>query len=132
LHIEIVIIIVVINSLQLYICSAGYEVVGVDVSESYVEALNDKTFSSKEPSVNEFLKSSKDLFATTDLKYAADNCKYLYIMVDTPSTGGDRHYDVRQDLKVSEHNEPLKYNIFVTSKLKFLFLLNFVANLGVF
>jgi UDPglucose 6-dehydrogenase len=81
--------------MNFFLSSAGYEVIGVDVSEEYVRSLNDKTFSSKEPSVNEFLKSSKNFLATKDLKHAAESCKYLYIMVDTPSTGGERHYDVR-------------------------------------
>jgi UDP-glucose 6-dehydrogenase len=74
---------------------SGYDVVGVDISDVYVAALNNKTFASKEPGVAEMLQTSKNFLATTDLKVGVEHSKYLYILVDTPSTGGDRHYDVR-------------------------------------
>jgi len=72
---------------------AGYNVVGVDVFPSYVEALNNKSFKSTEPRVMEFLQASKNFKATTSLQEAVDHSDLLLLFVATPSTGGERHYD---------------------------------------
>jgi UDP-glucose 6-dehydrogenase len=44
-----------------------YNVVGVDTNESYVKAIQDKTFRTTEPMVNEYLARSTNFKATTDL-----------------------------------------------------------------
>jgi nucleotide sugar dehydrogenase len=72
---------------------AGYNVVGVDLAPSYCKAINDRTLRSNEPSVEEFLKVAKNLRATTDLKEGVAHSDVLFLLVDTPSTGGERHYD---------------------------------------
>jgi len=72
----------------------GYDVVGVDVNESYVESLNVKSFKTMEPRVEEFLSESTHFRATTSLTEGLDHSNLIFILVDTPSTGGDRHYDV--------------------------------------
>lgn len=50
---------------------AGYDVVGVDVFPGYVEALNNKTFRSPEPRVNEFLDSLRTflLFLSHQMRF---------------------------------------------------------------
>lgn len=73
---------------------AGYDVVGVDINESYVKQLNDKTLPSTEPRVKEFLDASTKFKATTNITEGIEHCDVLFILVDTPSTGGNRHYDV--------------------------------------
>lgn len=84
---------------RLGICSAlvfekaGYNVLGVDLFPDYVKAINEKTLDSPEPSVNEYLKASKNIRCTMDIKEGIDFSDLLFICVDTPSTGGDRHYD---------------------------------------
>jgi len=72
---------------------AKYDVLAVDVFPDYVRALNERSFSSKEPRVNEFLQAATTFRATTDIKAGIDHSDILYVLVDTPSTGGDRHYD---------------------------------------
>jgi len=72
---------------------AKYDVLAVDVFPDYVKALNERTFSSKEPRVDEFLAAATTFQATTDIKAGIDHSDILYVLVDTPSTGGDRHYD---------------------------------------
>lgn len=62
----------------------GHNIIGVDVFESYIQSLNDKTFTTSEPSVNEYLAESKISF-TTDLKQALQN-DILFVVVRTPST----------------------------------------------
>ncbi len=63
----------------------GFNIVGVDVSESYVSSLNNKSFKSTEPYVNEFLQSSKNIFFTTSLELALKN-DVIFVVVKTPST----------------------------------------------
>jgi len=71
----------------------GYNVVGVDLNAPYVQAINEKTLRSNEPSVEEYLRTSKNLRATTSLVEGVNHSDVIFILVDTPSTGGERHYD---------------------------------------
>merc|ERR1711959_450488 len=72
---------------------AKYDVLAVDIFPDYVKALNDRTFNSKEPRVSEFLAEAGTFRATTDIKEGIEHSDILYVLVDTPSTRGDRHYD---------------------------------------
>jgi len=72
---------------------AKYDVLAVDIFPDYVKALNDRSFNSKEPRVNEFLAEAGQFRATCDISEGIAHSKILYVLVDTPSTGGDRHYD---------------------------------------
>ena len=71
----------------------GYNVLGVDVFESYVNSLNNKTFVSPEPFVNEYLRQSKNIEFTTEIKKSLEN-DIIFIVVNTPST-----YDYKYDHK---------------------------------
>jgi len=62
----------------------GHNIIGVDIFESYIQSLNNKTFTTSEPNVNEYLAESKILFIT-DLKQALQN-DVLFVVVRTPST----------------------------------------------
>jgi len=74
---------------------SGYNVVGVDVNRDYVNSLNDKTFTSSEPNVDEYLQESKNFTATTSLKEAVDHSDVLFVIVATPSLQNGR-YDHKQ------------------------------------
>lgn len=63
----------------------GFNVTGVDLSEDYIRSLNDKSYTTLEPFVNEYLQSSKNILFTTDLKKSLQN-DVLFIVVSTPST----------------------------------------------
>lgn len=64
----------------------GYEVTGIDVNEEYINAINNKTFSSPEPQVNEFLVQSKKFVATTDYQEIfKTNCNIIFVVLPTPS-----------------------------------------------
>lgn len=80
---------------SLFLEKAGYNVVGVDVSEEYVSLLNSKKFTTVEPSVNDLLISSKNFKATTSIKQALDHSDLLFILVATPSLP-DGRYDHSQ------------------------------------
>lgn len=71
----------------------GYNVLGVDIFESYVNSLNNKTFVSPEPFVNEYLRQSKNIEFTTEIKKSLEN-DIIFIVVNTPST-----YDYKYDHK---------------------------------
>jgi len=70
-----------------------YNVVGVDTNESYVKAIQNKTFRTTEPMVNEYLARSTNFKATTDFDEGIAHSDVYLIFVATPSTGGERHYD---------------------------------------
>jgi UDP-glucose 6-dehydrogenase len=73
--------------------AAGHSVVAVDVFPSYVHAINSKQLVSHEPHVAEMLAAATRLRATTSVAEAATAARMLFIFVQTPSSGGDRHYD---------------------------------------
>jgi UDPglucose 6-dehydrogenase len=75
--------------------SCGYDVLGVDINESYVDALNSKTFNSTEPMVNEMLAVSKNFVATTILEKAVKHSDIIFVVVATPSLPNGR-YNHRQ------------------------------------
>ncbi len=83
---------------------AGYDVTGVDVDERYIQKLNNRTFSSYEPYVNEYLASSQKFCATTELQYILQDqdITMFFIMVATPSTPEGR-YDHSQIDSVLEN-----------------------------
>ncbi len=70
---------------------AGYDVVGVDINESYVKAINDKTFNSSEAHVNDILRISKNFHATTDLNSAIRHSDVIFVVVATPSLPNGRY-----------------------------------------
>lgn len=71
----------------------GYNVLGVDTSEHYINSINNKTLISSEPHVMEYLKSSKNFKATTNLKEGLSFSNIIFIVVPTPNGGNDNYYD---------------------------------------
>jgi len=72
---------------------SGFDVLGVDVFPSMVEAVNNKTFKSTEPKVEEYLATSKTFRATTSIDEAIAHSDLIYILVATPTGSGDKSYD---------------------------------------
>jgi UDPglucose 6-dehydrogenase len=72
----------------------GFKIIGVDIYQDYIDSLNSKKYDSSEPYVSEFLKDSKNIIFTTDLKMALDN-DIIFVVVRTPSTQ-DWKYDHSQ------------------------------------
>lgn len=62
-----------------------YRVIGADINKGYVDSINNKTFVSSEPQVNDMLCKSKDFLATTSLSNVVDNCDVIFVLVATPS-----------------------------------------------
>ena len=72
---------------------AGCNVLGCDVSTEYVATINSRTLQSSEPGVEEALRSSSQLRATTSLAECVDHSALLFILVATPTGLGDHAYD---------------------------------------
>lgn len=64
---------------------AGYNIVGCDISQDYVDSINNKTIKSPESGVEELVKSSKYLKATTDLLETINHSNVVFVVVATPS-----------------------------------------------
>ena len=72
---------------------AGFAVKAVDIFPTYVDAINKKTLVSHEPSLVDLLRVSTKLEATLSIAEGAEFAPYLFVFVQTPSSGNDQHYD---------------------------------------
>lgn len=71
----------------------GYNVMGVDISQEYVNNLNNKTIKFAEKQYDELLAKSTKFEATIELKRGLDHSDIIFIIVQTPNGGGKRFYD---------------------------------------
>ncbi len=78
---------------------AGYNVIGCDINERYVESINNKTFKTIEPKVKEYLKKSKKFKATLNLKETIEYSDIIFITVRTTSLP-DGKYDCSEVDKI--------------------------------
>jgi len=72
-----------------------YNVIGIDINEKYVDSLNNKTFNTLEPFVNELLINTTTFKASADLNEGLLHSDIIYILVDTPTSNNDDCYDVK-------------------------------------
>lgn len=79
--------------LTLLLEKAGYNILGVDISQSYIDALNSKTFTTKEPEYENLLQNAKNFKATLSITEGLEHSDIIFIMVQTPNFGGDKFYD---------------------------------------
>jgi len=84
---------------------AGYNVVGVDINEEYVNSLNNKSFNSDEPNVSEYLKESLWFKATTSLTEAVEHSDLLFVIVATPSRSNGRYDHTQVDNLITQLQE---------------------------
>lgn len=64
---------------------AGFDVVGSDIREDYVDSINNRTFVSYEPDVEKYLSEAGNFKATTVLKEAVEHSDLLFVTVRTES-----------------------------------------------
>ena len=79
--------------LALLIEKAGYNVLGIDINKEYINKLNNKTFKTKEPEYENLLINSKNFRASLDLEEGLEHSDIIFIMVQTPNSGGNKFYD---------------------------------------
>lgn len=70
---------------------AGYEVLGVDVNESYLDEIRNKTLRSGEPQLEDYLRQSSRLSVHSDLSVIESaDIQLIFILVPTPSLESGR------------------------------------------
>lgn len=74
---------------------SGFNVLGVDVFQDYVDSINKKTLKSSEQGVEQLLGLSENFVATTSLEEAIMHSNILFTVVATPSLS-DGRYDHSQ------------------------------------
>ena len=92
-------------SFALLLDSKGYDVVGCDVNERYIDALGHNTFISKEPFINGMMDNTNIIF-TTDVVKALNHGEIIFVFVQTPSKEGGNYDHKYVDQVVSK----VKYN----------------------
>ena len=82
--------------LALNLEKAGFDVIGIDLSQEYVDLINTKKLSSPEPYVSEMLLQSKNLKASIHLSdILSKDVKIIFVLVPTTANntdGYDHHY----------------------------------------
>ena len=94
----------------------GYNVLGVDISEEYVNLLNKKQLKTVEPEYEELLQNTNQFKATTYLVDGINHSDVIFVLVQTPNSGGDRFYDhsILSNLLVKINNfKPINKNIII-------------------
>jgi nucleotide sugar dehydrogenase len=71
--------------LSLNLEEKGYDVLGLDINENYIDSINKKTLISSEPYVESMLKKSKNFIATTKLEEVLSHSNIIFIVLPTPS-----------------------------------------------
>jgi len=74
---------------------SGYNVLGCDLSQEYVDSINNKAFNSAEPGVNEKLQAARHFGATTSLIQTVNHSNIHFVTVASYSEP-DGRYDVSQ------------------------------------
>ncbi len=67
------------------LANKGHSVIGLDLNESFVDAINQKKAPVDEPGLQALIESSKNLTATTDYETAIFESDISFIIVPTPS-----------------------------------------------
>lgn len=100
----------------LLIESAGFNVLGVDINQKYVDEINNKTLQTREPYYEELLFKSKNFRATTNFMEGIKFSSTIILMVQTPNSGGDKFYDhsiVSNILSTINENKVKNKNIII-------------------
>jgi len=95
------------SCLALTLDSKGFSVIGCDINETYLEALEKKTFKSSEPSFNEYLANSCVNWTSDKMKTIARS-RIIFITVKTEELSSGE-YDVSQVDSVMD--EILQYDL---------------------
>ena len=80
----------------------GFDVLGVDISEDYVELLNSKSFNSSEDQVNNLLSNSQNFKATTNTLEGLQHSDILFALVATPSLQNGKYDHTQLERLVEE------------------------------
>lgn len=93
---------------------AGFDVCGSSNNAEYVKSLQNKTFCTVEPGVDQMLQKSVNIQFTTNNHEVINHCNTVYLMVATPSTS-EGNYDLQAVMTVVD--DYLNYEEDLTSKI---------------
>lgn len=77
--------------LSLVLEKNGYNVLGMDLHQDYIDQLNSKSWKTNEPKVEKYLEKSTHFHATTSLEKALEHSDTIFITI--PTTTGSKSYD---------------------------------------
>ena len=80
----------------------GFSVIGVDINENFVNNLNNKKVSSREPHVENLLKKSKNFSATTNIVIGLEHSDIIFLFVATPSLKNGKYDHCQIDRVVNQ------------------------------
>lgn len=72
---------------------SGFDVLGIDIMSDYVNKLNTKNIQFSEPRYDELLANSVHFRASTSLEEGVNFSDIIFIIVQTPNSGGVKLYD---------------------------------------
>lgn len=100
--------------------NSGYDVIGYDIDQKYVNSINNKTYKSFEPKVNELLNKSSNFIATTDINIAVKHSKILFIIINTPYDDnlGYSHNNLNNFISQINSLELENYEIIISSSIR--------------
>ena len=81
---------------------AGYNMLGVDINEEYVDSINNRTLKSHEQGVQKTLKKATNLKATTNIETALEHSDIIYVVVATPSLENGRYDHTQIDSVITK------------------------------
>jgi nucleotide sugar dehydrogenase len=81
---------------------SGYNILGVDISQEYVDLINSKKLKSSEQGVEEYLSNSKNFLASTSIVDALAHSDVLFVVVATPSLTNGRYNHSQVDTLVEK------------------------------
>ena len=115
--------------LSLLLEEAGYNICGVDIFHDYIESLNNKNYKTKEPEYELLLNNSTNFKATSNLLEGLNHSDIIFIVVQTPNSGGDNFYDhsILSNLlcKINNHKPKNKHIIIGCTIMP-----NYIDNIG--
>lgn len=71
----------------------GYNIMGIDKNSNYVNSLNAKRFRTIEPQYEKLIAEAKNIKFSTNLDDGIEHSDIIYILIQTPNSGGDKFYD---------------------------------------
>ena len=74
--------------------NSGFNIIGIDINQGYIDSLNNKTLKSPEPLVEEYLEKANNITFSTNMEDALKS-DVIFVVVKTPSTP-EWKYDVSQ------------------------------------
>jgi nucleotide sugar dehydrogenase len=95
----------------------GFNVLGSDINQDYIDKINNKTFTCLEPNVNELLSNSTNLIGTTDNLMLIKESDIIFTFVQTPSKENGEYNHLYIETIIDQFYELKNSSIDLTNKI---------------